>query len=78
MFRRNNEFEENMLRLTKSNSPSTTPNHALRDAILARLGIEVAELLDFTVFKRSYDARKRSAIVLIYALDVRSRTRPRC
>ena len=42
---------------------------ALRQAILARLGVAEADLLGFTVFKRSFDARKKSAIVLIYTLD---------
>ncbi|MBU0656690.1 MAG: NAD(P)/FAD-dependent oxidoreductase, partial [Gammaproteobacteria bacterium] len=28
-----------------------------------------ADLLDFTVFKRGYDARKRDAIVLVYTID---------
>jgi uncharacterized FAD-dependent dehydrogenase len=46
----------------------TTPR-ALRAAVLARLGLHDAQLLDLTVFKRAYDARKKSAIVLIYTVD---------
>jgi uncharacterized FAD-dependent dehydrogenase len=42
---------------------------ALRPAIVARLGIGDAELTAFTVFKRAYDARKRTAIQLIYSVD---------
>ena len=38
--------------------------------MLARLGIADDELRGLTIYKRSYDARKRGAIVLIYALDV--------
>jgi uncharacterized FAD-dependent dehydrogenase len=59
-----------MLRINELRLPLDHPEPALRDAIVGRLGIAAADLIDFTVFKRSYDARKRSAIVLIYALDV--------
>jgi uncharacterized FAD-dependent dehydrogenase len=59
-----------MLRINELRLPLDHPEPALRDAILKRLGIAATDLIDFTVFKRSYDARKRSAIVLIYALDV--------
>ncbi|SHH21755.1 NAD(P)/FAD-dependent oxidoreductase [Massilia sp. CF038] len=59
-----------MLRLNEVKLPLDHPEQALTDAVLARLGIDAEQLRGFTVFKRSYDARKRSAIVLIYALDV--------
>lgn len=59
-----------MLRLNEVKLPLDHPEQALTDAVLARLGITAGELRGFTVFKRSYDARKRSAIVLIYSLDV--------
>jgi uncharacterized FAD-dependent dehydrogenase len=59
-----------MLRINELKLPLDHPDHALRDAIVARLGIEVGDLIDFNVFKRSYDARKKAAIVLIYAIDV--------
>ena len=59
-----------MLRLNELKLPLDHDAQALPAAILTRLGISVAELRGFTVFKRSYDARKKSAIVLIYALDV--------
>lgn len=59
-----------MLRIAELKLPLDHPEPALRQAVLTRLGIGEDELIDFTVFKRSYDARKRSAIVLIYALDV--------
>jgi uncharacterized FAD-dependent dehydrogenase len=58
-----------MLRINELKLPLNHPDAALRDAILARLGIPDAELLDFAVYKRSYDARKKSAIVLIYSID---------
>ncbi len=59
-----------MLRLNEVKLPLDHDEAALRAAVLARLGIDDADLLSLTVFKRSYDARKRSAILLIYALDV--------
>ncbi|MGK5073946.1 NAD(P)/FAD-dependent oxidoreductase [Janthinobacterium sp. ZB1P44] len=59
-----------MLRLNEVKLPLEHDETALPAAILARLGIAADELLGFTVFKRSYDARKRSAVVLIYSLHV--------
>jgi uncharacterized FAD-dependent dehydrogenase len=59
-----------MLRIAELKLPLDHTEPALRQAVLTRLQIAEAELVDFTVFKRSYDARKRSAILLIYALDV--------
>jgi uncharacterized FAD-dependent dehydrogenase len=41
----------------------------LRPAILARLGATDSELLNHTVFRRAYDARRKSAVVLIYTID---------
>jgi hypothetical protein len=58
-----------MLRITELRLPLGHAADALRPAVLARLGLADAELTQFTVFKRSYDARKKSAIVLIYTLD---------
>jgi uncharacterized FAD-dependent dehydrogenase len=59
-----------MLRIAELKLPLNHSEPELRQAVLKRLGIGEDELIDFTVFKRSYDARKRSAILLIYALDV--------
>lgn len=59
-----------MLRLTDLKLPLDHPESALAAAILARLGIAADELTGFTVAKRSYDARRRGAIQLIYAVDV--------
>ena len=59
-----------MLRLTEVQLPLDHVEADLRAAILERLAIDPAELRGFTIFKRSYDARKKSAIVLIYSLDV--------
>jgi uncharacterized FAD-dependent dehydrogenase len=59
-----------MLRLTDLKLPLDHAESVLRDAILARLGIAADELAGYTVAKRSYDARRRGAIVLIYSVDV--------
>ncbi len=58
-----------MLRLTELRLPLNHAEDALRPAIVARLGIDDADLTAFTVFRRSYDARKKSAVVLIYTVD---------
>jgi uncharacterized FAD-dependent dehydrogenase len=58
-----------MLRITELRLPLNHAEGDLRAAILKRLGVADAELNAFTVFKRSYDARKKSAVVLIYTLD---------
>jgi uncharacterized FAD-dependent dehydrogenase len=58
-----------MLRITELRLPLDHAEDALRPAIVARLGVRDAELASFSVFKRSYDARKKSAIVLIYTVD---------
>jgi uncharacterized FAD-dependent dehydrogenase len=59
-----------MLRLTQIKLPLDHPPEALPAAIRTRLGIAADAPLDYSVHKRSYDARKRSAIVLIYTVDV--------
>ena len=58
-----------MLRLTEIKLPLDHTEAALKEAILRRLGIAEADLLEFTVIKRSHDARKRSAIIFIYSVD---------
>jgi uncharacterized FAD-dependent dehydrogenase len=59
-----------MLRLNEVKLPLDHVEADLTAAVLVRLGIAAEQLRGYTVFKRSYDARKRSAIVLIYSLDV--------
>ncbi|MCV2356098.1 NAD(P)/FAD-dependent oxidoreductase [Paucibacter sp. B2R-40] len=58
-----------MLRITELRLPLNHAEDALRPAIVQRLGVSDADLRAFTVFKRSYDARKKSAIVLTYTVD---------
>ena len=60
-----------MLRITELKLPLDHPDEALREAIVQRLGIDDAELLDFSIFKRSYDARKKNTeLLFIYAIDL--------
>ncbi len=59
-----------MLRLTEVKLPLDHTADALRAAIIARLDIAPDALLHYTIFRRAVDARKRSAIHLIYTLDV--------
>jgi hypothetical protein len=59
-----------MLRLNEIKLPLDHDAAALTAAIVERLGIDEADLLGFSVFKRSYDARKKANILLIYQLDV--------
>ena len=63
-----------MIRITELSLPLDSDSAALRRAILTRLKIPDADLLDFTVFKRSYDARKKdAAITFVYVIDVQAR-----
>lgn len=59
-----------MLRLTELKLPLDHPPEALRAAILQRLELADDALVGFSIFKRSYDARKKHALLLIYAVDV--------
>ena len=59
-----------MIRISELSLPLDHPEEALRQAILRRLQIEAADLLDYIVYKRSYDARKKNAaIVFVYIVD---------
>ena len=58
-----------MLRLTELRLPLDHVHGDLRAAIVARLGIDDAALRGFSVFRRGYDARKKSAIVFVYTID---------
>jgi uncharacterized protein len=65
-----------MIRITELSLPWGDPadprtQDALRRAILQRLKIEASDLLGFTVFKRSHDARRKDReIAFVYILDV--------
>jgi uncharacterized FAD-dependent dehydrogenase len=59
-----------MLRLTELKLSLDHPPEALRASILQRLGIADDDLVGFSISKRSYDARKKHALLLIYAVDI--------
>ena len=59
-----------MLRLTEIKLPLDHPPEAIAKAAMARLNIPAADLLSCTVFRRGHDARRKSAVTLVYSLDV--------
>ncbi|WP_417578724.1 NAD(P)/FAD-dependent oxidoreductase [Nitrincola sp.] len=60
-----------MIRLTQLSLPLDHPESALRQAILERLLLRDEELLSFSVFKRSYDARKKNTeISFVYIIHL--------
>ena len=60
-----------MIRLTELSLPIDHPDEALRPAILKRLGLKDEALTAHTVFKRSYDARKKSVdLCFVYTIDL--------
>ena len=59
-----------MLRITELRLPLEHAEGALRAAVLARLGLADDQLRELTVFRRAWDARKKSAVVLSYTVDL--------
>ncbi len=59
-----------MLRLTEVRLPLDHDEAALRAAAAERLGSRAGALAEVRVFRRAVDARKRSAVVFSYTLDV--------
>jgi uncharacterized protein len=59
-----------MLRLDNIKLPLDHADAELLESICSRLEISVSEVIHFTVFKRSYDARNKSNIQLIYQVNV--------
>ncbi|WP_334834409.1 NAD(P)/FAD-dependent oxidoreductase [Nostoc sp.] len=64
------EFLLAMLRLTEVKLPLDHPEDEIKTAILKKLQITDEELIGYSIFKRSYDARKKGEINLVYILDV--------
>jgi uncharacterized FAD-dependent dehydrogenase len=58
-----------MIRITELRLPLNHAEDALRPAVLARLKLADTELAHLHVFRRGYDARKKSDIQLVYTLD---------
>lgn len=59
-----------MLRIHELKLPLDHDERALKQAVLKRLSVSERDLKSFSVFKRAYDARKKSAVQLIYTIDV--------
>ncbi len=59
-----------MLRLTEIRLPINHDENALYQAVLNRLGINRVNLHRLSVYRRNYDARKKSAIMFSYSIDV--------
>jgi uncharacterized FAD-dependent dehydrogenase len=62
-----------MLRLSELKLPLGHAADAIAPAICARLGLDRAELIDYTVARRANDARRKSAISMVYTLDIELR-----
>ena len=58
-----------MLRITELRLPLDHTAAQLRTAVLLRLGVDDAALKSFSIFRRAWDARKKSAVQLIYTID---------
>jgi len=65
-----------MLRLTELKLPLGHPPEALREAVLERLAIPAADLISFAVVRRAHDARKKSAVLMVYSVDAEVRDEP--
>ena len=59
-----------MLRLSELKLPLDHTPEALPEAIAARLGVAARDLISWSVWKRAHDARKKSAILKVYIVDV--------
>jgi len=59
-----------MIRLSEIKLPLDHAKAAIQTAILEKLAIAETDLINYTIFKRSYDARKKGNILLVYIVDV--------
>ena len=59
-----------MLRVTELKLPLGHPPEALAAALAARLKAKPGEIVSFEVARRANDARKKSAILMVYSVDV--------
>ncbi|MDH3327238.1 MAG: NAD(P)/FAD-dependent oxidoreductase [Gammaproteobacteria bacterium] len=59
-----------MIRLTEIRLPLDHLDTALNEAISERLSLAPENIIDYAIFRRGYDARKRNKVVLVYTLDV--------
>jgi uncharacterized FAD-dependent dehydrogenase len=59
-----------MLRLTEVKLPLGHPPEALRAAVSERLGVTEEEIFECQIVRRAHDARRKSAILMVYSIDV--------
>lgn len=62
-----------MLRISEIKLPLDHAESELQSAILAKLEISADDLINFSIYKRSYDARRKSNILLVYIVDVEAK-----
>ncbi len=59
-----------MIRISEIKLPLDHTDDELKSLIIKKLAIPADDLLSFNIFKRSYDARKKNNILLIYQFDI--------
>jgi hypothetical protein len=59
-----------MLRITELKLPLGHPPETLREAVRARLGLGPDTPFEFAIARRANDARRKSAILMVYSIDV--------
>jgi uncharacterized protein len=59
-----------MLRLSEVKLPLEHTPAEIQSVILKKLAIAPKDLISYTIFKRSYDARKRGAVSFVYIIDI--------
>lgn len=59
-----------MLRISEIKLPLDHAEDAVKAAVLAKLNIAEDELISLSIYKRSYDARRKNAIVLVYIVEI--------
>jgi len=59
-----------MIRITNVKLPLDHNEAQLEEAVLSALEINQKHLIDFTVFRRGFDARSKNKITLLYTIDV--------
>ncbi|MBE9031747.1 NAD(P)/FAD-dependent oxidoreductase [filamentous cyanobacterium LEGE 11480] len=59
-----------MLRITEIKLPLDHPESAIQAAILKKLRLNPIDIKNYSIFKRSTDARKKKQITLVYIVDI--------
>ncbi|MBV9839917.1 MAG: hypothetical protein JOY99_00015 [Sphingomonadaceae bacterium] len=65
-----------MLRLSELKLPLGHAPSAIATAVAERLAIDPSELLSHSIARRAHDARRKSAILAVYSIDVALRDEP--